>query len=135
MITVSKNVVGHVPFNWSKLATTFLHFPNCHICIVETGKWENRGAGSGLEMSADNIFYRDSRVTNWNWLQKDFKKLDNSVNGEVEKCIKYKHLKIELEFIFIFSKTIRGVCYKEVNLTWTFLGVPKNCVRCNNCLL
>ena len=49
---ISKNVIGCVPFSWSKLATfdwrpRFQHFPNF-----------------GLEMPADDIIYRDSIVTN-----------------------------------------------------------------------
>ena len=38
---ISKNVVQHVPFNWSNLAPKFLQFPNHPICLVVTGKQMN----------------------------------------------------------------------------------------------
>ena len=34
---ILKKVVGHVLFNWRKLATKFLQFPNHHIHIIVTG--------------------------------------------------------------------------------------------------
>lgn len=38
---ISKNVVGHVPFNWSKLGAKYLQFPNNRICLVVAGKRVN----------------------------------------------------------------------------------------------
>ena len=52
---ISKKAIALIPFNWSKLAAEFLHFPN-HILVVGTGKWLNRGAGFGLEMTYFGIF-------------------------------------------------------------------------------
>ena len=55
---ISKNVVGHVPFNWSKLAAKFLQFPNHRIRVIVTGKQVNRSAGFGLKIPVDYcIFY------------------------------------------------------------------------------
>ena len=34
---ISKKAIALIPFNWSKLAAEFLHFPN-HILVVGTGK-------------------------------------------------------------------------------------------------
>ena len=52
---ISKKAIALIPFNWSKLAAEFLHFPN-HILVVGTGKWLNRGAGFGLEVTYFGIF-------------------------------------------------------------------------------
>ena len=52
---ISKKAIALIPFNWSKLAAEFLHFPN-HILVVGTGKWLNRGAEFGLEMTYFGIF-------------------------------------------------------------------------------
>ena len=38
---ISKKVVQHVPFNWSKLAPKFLQFPSYRICLVVTGEQMN----------------------------------------------------------------------------------------------
>ena len=53
---ISKKAIALIPFNWSKLAAEFLHFSNYHILVVGTGKWLNRGAGFGLEMTYFGIF-------------------------------------------------------------------------------
>ena len=37
-MTVSKKIVGHVPLNWSKVASKFLQFTNHHIRVEVTGK-------------------------------------------------------------------------------------------------
>ena len=55
---ISKEVVGHVPFNWSNLAAKFVQFPNHRIRIVVTGK---RGAAFGLEKPVDYSFYADTK--------------------------------------------------------------------------
>ena len=62
---ISKKVVGHVPFSWSKLAVKFLEFSNHRICVVVIGKRVNRSAGFDLEITVDYTFYGDSRVTTW----------------------------------------------------------------------
>ena len=46
---VSKRV-GHVPLNWSKVASKFLQFPNHHIRVEATGKRVNRGVGLRLRI-------------------------------------------------------------------------------------
>ena len=63
----SKNVVGHVPFNWSKLAAKFLKFPNQRACVVMTRMRVNLGSGFGLEIPVECIFYVDSRIKAWLW--------------------------------------------------------------------
>ena len=90
---VSKNVVGYVPLNQSKLAVKFLQFPHCHIRVVVNGTWVNRAAEFGLEIPLDYSFYGDSRVTTW--LKKALEKVDNSLNVKGEKVVRYKHQKIE----------------------------------------
>ena len=40
---VSKKIVGHVPLNWSKVASKFLQFTNDHIRVEMTGKSVNHG--------------------------------------------------------------------------------------------
>ena len=47
---ISKKIVGHVPFNWSKLASMFLKVPNSCIRGTVTGKRVNRGSGLRLEI-------------------------------------------------------------------------------------
>lgn len=49
------------------------------------GKRAKQGAGFGLELPVDIIFYGDSRVTIW--FKKASEKLNNSLNVEVEKCV------------------------------------------------
>ena len=83
---ISKDVVGRVPFNWRKLSAKFLRSPNHCIHVVVTVKRVNQGAGFGLEITVDYIFYVDSRVTTW--LKKPLEKLGNSQNVKVEKCVK-----------------------------------------------
>ena len=90
---ISKNVVGHVPFNWSKLAAKFLQFPNHHIHVVVTDTRVNRSTEFGLEIPLDYIFYEDSGITNS--YKKASKTVDNSLDVKGEKVVKYKHLKIE----------------------------------------
>ena len=48
---VSKKILEHVPLNWSKVASKFLHFTNHHI-----GKKVNRGVGLGHEISVNYFF-------------------------------------------------------------------------------
>ena len=60
---ISKKVVGYVPFNWSKLTTKFLLFPNHRIRVAVTGNRVNRRAEFGLEIPIEYIFYRDSSIT------------------------------------------------------------------------
>ena len=90
---ISKNVAGHIPLNWSKLAAKFMQFPNHHIRVVVTGKQVNRGAEFGLEIPLDYIFYGDSIVASW--FKKALEKVDKLLHVKGEKVIKYKHLKIE----------------------------------------
>ena len=90
---VLKNVVGHVPLNWSKFAAKFLHFLNHHIRVVVTRSQLNPGAKFGLEIPRDYIFYGNSTVTIC--LKKALEKVDNSLNVKGEKVVKYKHLKSE----------------------------------------
>ena len=47
---VSKKILGHVPLNWSKLASTFFQFTNYHIRVEVTGERVNPGVGLGLEI-------------------------------------------------------------------------------------
>ena len=53
---VSKKIVGHVPLNWSKVASKFLQFTNNLIHIEVTGKGVNRGVGLGLEIHENYSF-------------------------------------------------------------------------------
>ena len=81
-----KNVVGHVPLYWSKLAFKFLQFQNHSIRVAVTGKRVNRGAGLGLEIPVDYFFYGDSRVIAW--LKNSIEKLDRCIDEKVGKCVK-----------------------------------------------
>ena len=47
---VSKNLAGHVPLNWSKVASKFLQLTNHHSRVEVTGKRVNRGVGLGFEI-------------------------------------------------------------------------------------
>ena len=89
---ISKNVVGHVPFNWGKLVAKFLQFPNHQVRVVVTGMLVNRGAEFGLEIPLGYTSYGDSRVTTW------FKKVENSLNVKGQKVVKSKHLEIYFYF-------------------------------------
>ena len=53
---VSKKIVGHVPLNWSKVASKFLQLTNHHICVEVTGKRVSRCVGLGLEIPANYFF-------------------------------------------------------------------------------
>ena len=68
------------------MTAEFLQFPNHRIRVVLIGKRVNRGAGFGLEIPVDYNFYGDSRITTW--LKKGLEKLDNSLNVNVEECVK-----------------------------------------------
>ena len=81
-----KQVVGHVPLYWSKLAFKFLQFQNHSIRVAVTGKRVNRGAGLDLEIPVDYFFYGGSRVIAW--LKNSIEKLDRCVNEKVGKCVK-----------------------------------------------
>ena len=59
---VSKKIVGHVPLNWSKVASKFLQLTNHHIRVEVIGKRVSRGVGFGLEIPANYFFHRDARV-------------------------------------------------------------------------
>ena len=87
---ISKKIVGHVPFNWSKLASMFLKAPNS--CIRGTVTWKkrvNRGAGLGLEILMNYTFYGDARVVLW--LEKALKRITESIDAEVETCLEQLH--------------------------------------------
>ena len=56
MTVFQKKIVGHVPLNWSKVASKFLPFTNHHIRVKVTGKRVNRGVGLGLEIPANYFF-------------------------------------------------------------------------------
>ena len=55
------------------------------IHVIVTGKRVNRGAGFGLEIPVDYIFYGDNRVTAW--LKKAIGKLDQCIDVKVGKCV------------------------------------------------
>ena len=64
-ISKSKKIVGHISFNWSKLASMFLKVPNSCIRGTVTRKRGNRSAGLELEIPMDYTFYGDARVALW----------------------------------------------------------------------
>ena len=107
----SKNVVEHVPFNWSKLATKFLQFPNHRICVAVTGKRVNRGAGFGPEIPVECIFYGHSRITTW--LRKSLEKLDNSLKCKSRQVCQIRTFENQIKALFYFPTKIWGVCYKR----------------------
>ena len=83
---ISKKIAGHVPFNWSKLASMFLKVPKSCIRGTVTGKRVNRGACLlGLEIPMDYTFYDNSRVVLW--LEKAFKKITENIDAKVAKCL------------------------------------------------
>ena len=51
--SISKKVIGGIPFGWSKLTAKFLQFPNHRIRVVLTEKWVTRNAGFDLERTVD----------------------------------------------------------------------------------
>ena len=53
---VSKKIVGHVPLNWSKVASKFLQLANHHIRVEMTVKRVSRGVGLGLKIPENYIF-------------------------------------------------------------------------------
>ena len=53
---VSKKIVGHVPLNWSTVASRFLQLTNYHIRVDVTGKGVNRGVGLRLEILSNYFF-------------------------------------------------------------------------------
>ena len=53
---------GHVPKNLSKIFKIFLTLPNCAIKWKVTGKRLNRGAGYGLEIPVQYIFFGQERL-------------------------------------------------------------------------
>ena len=57
---ISKKIVVHIPFNWSKLASMFLKVPSSCLHGTVTGKRVNRGVGLGLEIPMDYTFYVDA---------------------------------------------------------------------------
>ena len=68
------------------MAFKFLQFQNHSIRVAVTGKRVNRGAGLGLEIPVDFIFYGDSRVIVW--LKNSIEKLDLCIDEKVAKCVK-----------------------------------------------
>ena len=58
-------MLGHVPLNWSKMASKFLQIKNHHIHVEMTGKRVNR----------ESNFYGHARVITW--VKNSLKKLDN----------------------------------------------------------
>ena len=61
--------------------------------------------------------------------------LDDSLNREVleekkksREVYQIKTFENWITVCFYFPQKISGVCYKEVNLAWTFHAVPKNCL-------
>ena len=53
---------GHVPKNLRKIFNIFLTLPNCAIKWKVTGKRLNRGAGYGLEIPVQYIFFGPERL-------------------------------------------------------------------------
>lgn len=83
---ISENIVGHVPFNWSKLVTKFLQFPNHHIRVVVTETRMNQGAEFDLEILLDCIFCGDSQSNNVGL--ESFKDSRQLLNVKEEKVVK-----------------------------------------------
>ena len=59
---ILENFVGNFPFNWTTFTAKFLQFPNHRISVVVIRNRVNRGVRFFLEISADYVFYGDSRV-------------------------------------------------------------------------
>ena len=81
---VSKKIVGHVPLNWSKVASKFLQITNHHIRVEVTGKIVNRGVELGLKIPV-NFFYGDAIVITW--VKNSLEKLGNELLVKVNKCV------------------------------------------------
>ena len=94
---VSKKILEHVPLNWSKVASKFLHFTNNHI-----GKKVNRGVGLGHEISVNYFFYGDARVTTW--VKNSLEKLVNDFHVEVGKCIKNWSRGAQVSAMYVFLR-------------------------------
>ena len=78
---VSKKIVGHVPLNWSKVASKFLQLKNHHIRVELTGMrldWDSK--------YLQTIFFGDARVITW--VKNSLGKLDNEFHVKVKKCVK-----------------------------------------------
>ena len=66
-----KKEEGHVPLNWSKVASEFLQFTNHHIRIEVTGKRVNYDAGLG------RFLWKSKSYTTW--VKNNLEKLDNEL--------------------------------------------------------
>ena len=82
----SKMIVGHVPLNWSKVASKFLQLTNHHIRVEVTGKRVNRGVWIGTRNTCKLFFYGDASVITW--VNNSLEKLDNELHVKVKKCVK-----------------------------------------------
>ena len=49
-LQLDRKIEGHVPLNWSTVASKFLQLTNHHIRVEVARKRVNRGVGLGLEM-------------------------------------------------------------------------------------
>ena len=75
---VSKMMLGHVPLNWSKIASKFLQLTNHHIRVEVC--W------IGTRNTCKLFFYGDARVITW--VKNSLEKLDNEFHVKVKKCVK-----------------------------------------------
>ena len=83
---VSKMILGHVPLNWSKMASKFLQLANHHNRVEVTEKRVSRGVGFGTQNTCKQFFYGDARVITW--VKNNLEKLDNEFHVKVKKCVK-----------------------------------------------
>ena len=79
-------VDGHVPFLYSSTFKKFLSLPNRTTRALVTGKRINRGAGYGLEIPAEYVFYGNEEA--FQWVKKNLDNIDVNVNKKDGRCLK-----------------------------------------------
>ena len=84
---IVSRIVEHVPQNYASAFARFLMLPNHSIRCRVTRQRVNRGAGFGLEVPADYIFYGNAKAIGW--LSARIASVDKELNKKVIRSLKY----------------------------------------------
>ena len=85
--SLSKEVVaGYVPKFMSMFASMFLPLTECTLSIEVTGNLVNRGAGYGLEISANFHFYGPENAIVW--IRSKITNIEKKFNQNVNRYLK-----------------------------------------------